>query len=237
MRVEQRGGDLHLKMLIDVQQIDQGRRIDRSVAHQLARGLIQLRAAALQVGARFGILHQRGRGAHRREKAIQNLGGSLGVDRALAGELFATFALQVPGRMARGVPQLCAELAHLRERARKQARNLRLQRPGVHNLAQRRIGCERQQVARRIEGPRLQGALVALLLHAFGTRQSAPQRLGHPVAQALVGGKQRVHGGVVLHARARIQGRRVPAGAPEVLVPRGALLAVPAGLIHQRDCG
>ena len=66
MWIEQGGGDLHLKIFIVVQQIDQRRGIDRRIAHQLAGCLIKFGTTALQVGVRFGIPHQGGCGAYLR---------------------------------------------------------------------------------------------------------------------------------------------------------------------------
>ena len=64
-------------------------------------------------------------------------------------------------------------------RVRQQMRNLRLQSARIDDLAQRSVRRQRQQIPRDIEGPRLQRALVRILLHLGRLRRDADQILSH----------------------------------------------------------
>ena len=57
-------------------------------------------------------------------------------------------------RPHRGLFQFLAELAHLCVGAGEQARDLRFQGARVHDLTQRRVGGQRQQIASHVEGAR-----------------------------------------------------------------------------------
>ena len=80
--------------------------------------------------------------------------------------------------------ELLAELADLGELAGEQARDLGLERAGVDDLAERGVGCERQQVAGDVEGAGLQGALVGFGLHRLGLRDGGLQGFEHAGADA-----------------------------------------------------
>jgi len=174
-------------------------------------------------------------GADGRHQVIENLGGRFRIDHAFAGELLQLVAEHVPCGLRGGVAQLFAKLANLFERAGEQSRHLGFERPRIHNLAQRGVGRERQQVARCIERASLQGPRVGIFFHLIGTRDYPLERLKHAGTEFVVGGEEALDGLGVVGAVVAVEVRGVPAGAAEVLVAGGALLAIPARLVHQRD--
>ena len=193
-----------------------------------------------QVLVRLGIFHQGGRGA---DFAREQVGGFGGKFRSLAEPCQrrrrAARGVDIPGRPGGGVAQFRAQVADFGHGMREQPRNLRFQGARVHDLAQGRVGRERQQVARHVEGPRLQGAVVGLRLHRLGAGDALAQGFVDGGGGALVGGEK-----VVDRIAVEFGGRgigaefgKVPAGFLEVLIARGALLPVPALLIHQHDGG
>ena len=175
--VQQRGCQLNFERLI-VQQIDLGRRSNALPAHQLGFHLAQFLARGQLIGTRFGILHQRGRDAG---LAQQLRPGLFPQGRVLLGDCLnqcqALSGIHVPGRGTRGLLHSFAQPAHFLVGAAEQARDLRLQGARVHNLSQRGVGRQRQQVAGNVKGARPQGALVGLLRHL--------PRLGGPSHQVL----------------------------------------------------
>ena len=119
-----------------------------------------------------------------------------GVDRAdLFAEHLRGAVLNVPGGFGGGDAQLFGELADLGELAGEQARDLRLQRAGVDDLAERGVRRQRQQIAGHVEGAGLQRALVGLGLHLFGPRDGGLQGLEHAGADVVVGGEEGFDGG------------------------------------------
>ena len=174
MRIQQRRRNLDLKILVIIQQVHHRRRIHRSLPHQLTRRLRQLLAARHRILTRLRILHQRRRSLHRRHQLIQNLLRRRRIDASLAGHLLQPVAQHIPRRIARRLAQLRPQLANLRKLRRQQPRHLRLQRARIHNLPQRSIRRQRQQIPRRIERPRLQRPRIALRLHLRRAAESPP---------------------------------------------------------------
>ena len=126
--------------------------------------------------------------------------------------------------------QQLRQVADLGVSVREQVRDLVLQRPRIHDLAQRGVGGQGQEVAREVEGARAQRALVDLRLHLRGPWRALLQIAEHPLGGALVLGEQELDGFAVEPPRffvvAEIGG--VVAALLEVLIAGGALLAVPA---------
>ena len=97
--------------------------------------------------------------------------------------------LDVPGGFGCGCAELLADLADLGELAGEQARDLRLERAGVDDLAERGVGREREKVASDVEGSGLQGSDVGVVLHRFGARNGGLEGFEHSGADAVVGGE------------------------------------------------
>ena len=142
--------------------------------------------------------------------------------------------LHIPCRLGRRNTQFGAKLAHLGKLASKQARDLRLQSSGIHDLAEGSVRRQRKQISRDIECTSLQSAFIGFRLHGFGLPNRGLQGIQHSGANLVVSGKERCYDSRKLwRLLAKIRG--MPTGQPEVLVARRALLTVPALLIHQFD--
>ena len=213
VRVEQRGGELHLELLVVVKEINNRRGIDGRFAHQVGGSLCQIAACLRLVRVRLGVFHQRRCDTH------------------------LAAACEVPGWLAGGGAELGAERTHLGELARQEARDLRFQCAGVRDLAERRVRRERQEIPGCIEGTGLERALVGFGLHRLRPGDASLERLEHPRAEPLVRRKLRLdRGGVAVQFGAKIP-RGVPTGVAEVLVARRALLPIPALLVDKLDRG
>ncbi len=122
---------------------------------------------------------------------------------------------------------------------REQVRDLDLQRTGVDDLAQRRVGSQRQQVARDVEGAGLQRALVLLLLHVGGLGGDADEVLRHVRRERVIFCKKTIQR-LAVEIAGFVVGPKVGgvvAALLEILIAGGALLAVPALLVGQFDGG
>ena len=106
-------------------------------------------------------------------------------------------------------------------------------------MAKRRVGGQRQQVAGHVEGAGAERALVGLGLQRLGARDAAAQQFKNRGGNALVGAEKILDGLGVKLRRSGVfsKTRKIPAGFEEVLVARGALLAVPARLVDEHDGG
>ena len=119
----------------------------------------------------------------------------------------------------------------------EQPRDLGLQRPRIHNLAQRGVGSQGQQVARYVKGARLERSLVGVRWHGFRAGNTPAQSIKDRRGGSLVGvkklfdilGVELCRGGILAEIREK------PAGFEKILVAGGALLPVPALLVHQDD--
>ena len=76
----------------------------------------------------------------------------------------------------------------------EQARDLCFESAGAHDLAERGVGGEWQQIAGDIEGAGLEGALVGLGLEGFGARDAAAKQLEDGGGGALVGIEELLYG-------------------------------------------
>ncbi len=123
-----------------------------------------------------------------RRKASWARRAAIGIE---GGDLFAEnlggTVLNVPGRLGGGGAKLFAELTDLGEVAGEQAGDLRFERAGIDDLAERGIRGKRQKVASDVEGAGLEGALVGLGLHGLGLRDSGLERGEHAGADLVVG--------------------------------------------------
>ena len=105
-------------------------------------------------------------------------------------QLAESCLVKVVGGIARGFLQALPQRAYLGERVRQQARDLRLQRARIDDLAEGSVGGQRQQIARYVEGAGAQGALVRLLLHVDGTRRAFLQVAEHARRDSLILGEK-----------------------------------------------
>ncbi len=142
--------------------------------------------------------------------------------------------LYIPGRFRRRRTQTLTQPPHLRELTRQQPRHLRLERPRVHDLSQRRIRRQRQQIPRHIKRPRLQRPLIRLLLHRLRLRDGRGQRPRHALAHLVIAAKQQLYR-LPEQPRLPRQIGRVPPRPPKILVPRRALLPIPALLVLKHN--
>ena len=147
--------------------------------------------------------------------------------------------VDVPGGSGGGFAELDAQIAHLGGGMAEQAGDLGFQGAGVHDLAERGVGGERKQVAGHVECAGLEGALVGLGLHGFGTGDAAAQGIENGRGGALVSVEEARNGLGIKLCRGRIRAkiRKKPAGFEEVLVAGRSLLAVPPLLVNQHDGG
>ena len=167
MFIDQRGGQLGLQRLV-IQQVDKRGGGDRQVSHQLSRDLLRnsLTPGFEFIGIGIGILHQCRRHANFLQQFLLGAVAQLRRNCAnLAYQFLQRFLIHVVRRRRGRAFQQLAEMAYLFVRVRKQMRNLRLQRARIHDLAQRSVDRQRQQIAREVKSPRPQGAIVGFLLH------------------------------------------------------------------------
>ena len=71
----------------------------------------------------------------------------------------------------------------------EQVRNLRFQRAGIDDFAERRVGGQGQQITGDVEGTGAQGALVGILLHLSGLGRIVREVTPHALGKRLVVGK------------------------------------------------
>ncbi len=247
--VEERGGELDFEGSGGLDEVDDGGGLDGLVGHQLGGGGAEFGAGGDGVLAGRGVFDQGGRGFDLAEEGVGEAGVEVlatgwvgdGEGRGLVAEDLAGGVADVPGGLGGGGAELLAERANLGELAGEQAGDLGFEGAGVDDLAERGVGGEREQVAGEVEGAGLEGAGVGLVLHPGGLGDGALEGVEHPGADGVVGGEEGFDGGGVAGGpggcvRAGELGR-VPAGLAEVLVAGGALLAVPALFVDQRDRG
>ena len=217
-----------------------GAGFDGFAAHEFGGGLSQLALRFDFVVVGRGILHQRWRGfdfAGEQGFGFGSEGWVKGGDFAL--QFVQFFGVDVPGRARGGVAQALAQLADFGIGTRQQARDLRFERAGVDDLAERGVGRQRQQVAGYVEGACLQSPVVALLLHLRGLCNLRLQRLEHALGEFVIRRKQSFNRFAVelgcVAVRAEVG--HVPAALFEILVPCRPLLSVPSLLVDERDGG
>ncbi len=124
-------------------------------------------------------------------------------------------------------------------RLREQMGNLGFEGARVDDLSERRVGRERQKIARNIEGAGAQRALVRVRLHFNGTWSNAGEIFEGPLRNFFVGGEQ-AGDGFAIETRRRsiaLKARSVVTALPEVLIASRALLSVPALLVGYGDSG
>src|SRR5580704_8937319 len=122
-------------------------------------------------------------------------------------------------------------------RVGKQARNLGFERSGIHDLAQRGIGGQWQQVAGYVKSPGPQGAVEGFLFHLRGASDASAEVLKHGLAAGVILSKERLDGLGEWDTGGRAPGKvgQVPAALAEILVAGGTLLAIPALFVDQDD--
>ena len=124
---------------------------------------------------RRGIFHQRRRHLH---FALQQCRSTVAQRRMRAAQSLPQLGhlarMHIPRRAGAGGAQPLAQLAYLGVLIAQQPAHLGLQRARIHDLAQRGVGRQRQQIARHVEGPRPQRPLEALRLHLRRPLRSAP---------------------------------------------------------------
>jgi len=137
---------------------------------------------------------------------LEEGGGGLGVD--------------VPGGAGGGIAELEAEVANFSNGVGEQAGNLRFKGAGTDDLAEGRVGGEREQVAGYIKGAGFQSALVCLGLEGIRAGDAAAKRFKDLGGGALVGGEEIADGaGVeVGGCGVLVEIGKEPAGFEEVLV-------------------
>ena len=185
-----------------------------------------------------GVLDQRRGSLH---FAGQQGGGALAERRIERGNVFLErseiVAINVPGSSGSSRLQPHSQLPYLGDRIGEKPGNLGFQSARVDDLAQRCVGGQRQKVARDIKGPRLQRAVVALLLHVGRLRHLVLQRGEHGLENAVIAGEEVLDGFAIAVRGCGIgaEVRHVPAALSEILVSRGPFLPVPALLVDQHD--
>ena len=214
MRVEEAGGELDFEGFVVLEEVDDGGRVDRLVAHELVSSLREVGAACAEIGRGDSVFDEGGGSAD---------GPGVGVG--------------VPGGRGGGVAELVAEGADLGEVTGEEAGDLGFEGAGIDDLPEGGIGGEGEEVAGGIEGSCLEGALVGFGLHGLGAGDRMLQGFEHTGADAVVGGEGLLDGLGVEGRGGFRRGRGEPAGAAEVLVASGALLTVPALLVDQGNGG
>ena len=177
--VKERRCELNLDFIL-IEQIHQRRRPKRSALHQVRRRLLKLAPGFHLVGTRVRILHQRGRDPHLAQQFGFRAIGKFRRNRANLSDQRAQRLLVrvIRGRNRRFLQQP-SQVPDLFMGMREQMRDLRFQRAGVDDFSQRRIGGQWQEIARNVECPRPQRALVRILLHVGGLGCDPPQILKH----------------------------------------------------------
>src|SRR5215475_11186669 len=130
-------------------------------------------------------------------------------------------------------------MTNFRKVTREQARNLGFQRAGVDDLPQRRVGGQREQITRVVERPGTKRARISIFRHAFGPRYLCGVEAQHLLRERLILREKKIHSRAVLATAhvVRAEIGNIVATLFEVLVARGALLAIPALLVDEYDRG
>ena len=224
-----------------LQQIHQRRRLNRRPSHQLSGRLSQFASRLDLVRVRIRILHQRRRHSHLAQKFASR--ALRQFRRNLANrphQRFQRFFIRVVRRRSRRPFQQRPQFAHLPMRLRQQMPDLRFQRPRVHDLAERCVRRQRQQVARNVERARAQRSLVSVRLHLRRPRRNARQILKCPLRNVFVRGKKKFNRLRIERPRRRAlraKIRRVVAALFKVLIARRSLLPIPPLLVNQHHGG
>ncbi len=243
--VEEGRGQLDFEGFGAFDQIDEGSCGDGLASEQLCGGLGQLGAGLLFVGVGLGVFDQGWGGVNGPREQGFGFAGKLGAERVNAfPEARSGVALNIPGWPGGGVAELDAEVANLGKGAGEQTSDLGFEGAGVDDLAERGVGGEREQVAGNVKGACLEGARIGLVREGLGLGDAHLERLEDGGGGFSVGGEKAINGArVKLLCRARSWlGIRaeiglIAAGFLEVLVARGALLAVPALLVDEDNGG
>ena len=238
--VEERGGELDFEGFGAFDELHKRGIVNGHVAKKIGSSLGKVGLGFDQVFVRLGVFDQRGSGADLTDKKLGGFCGESGRGVAVERGKFIDESLgrpgvEVPCGTGGGVTQLCAQVPNLGGGMGEQARDLSFEGAGAHDLAERGIGCQRQQIAGDVEGAGAESALVSLQLQGFGARNAAAEQVEDSGADMLVGIEEAFYGFGVELGRFGIfsEIREIPAGPEEVLVAGGTLLAVPAGLVDE----
>ena len=152
--IKQRRRNLHLQRFPTLHQIHHRRILDRCPTHQLRSRLSQFPPRRQRILILRRIFHQRRSHLHLTRQQLSRPLTQRRIDRCnLSLQRRELSAMYIPSCTRSRIPQLLPQPPHFPMRIRKQPRNLRLQSARIHNLAQRSIRRQRQQIPRYIKRP------------------------------------------------------------------------------------